>query len=168
MLLLQSLVFVEGAQEQRIPNASALEASFELAMSRRATATTLLNAESSRSHLICMIRMERRDTITGVTVKSKLSFVDLAGSERVARSGALEEKDRLDEARAINKSLSALGDVISALTTGAFCPLKRSNVCCVEGPWYTAATFECDCMQEEVGARNTLPRFYPIAFLFHA
>ena len=87
-------------------------------MARRATAATHLNAESSRSHLVCMMRMQRRDNITGVAVKSKLSFVDLAGSERVARSGALETKDRLDEARSINKSLSALGDVISALTTG--------------------------------------------------
>lgn len=127
---MQQLVFVEGAKEQLIPNAAALEACFELAMSRRATASTHLNAESSRSHLICTMRMQRRDTITGTTVKSKLSFVDLAGSERVYRSGAIHEKDRLDEARAINKSLSALGDVISALTAGAVCVLKCNNVCC--------------------------------------
>ena len=124
---MQQLVFVEGAKEQLIPNAAALEATFDLAMSRRATASTHLNAESSRSHLICTMRMQRRDTITVTTVKSKLSFVDLAGSERVYRSGAIHEKDRLDEAPAINKSLSALGDVISALTTGTFCALQSSS-----------------------------------------
>jgi Kinesin motor domain len=127
--MLQQLVFVEGASDQLIPTAEALERCFEQAMSRRATAATYLNAESSRSHLICMLRMQRTDKITGTTVKSKLSFVDLAGSERVARSGAWEEKDRMDEARSINKSLSALGDVISALTTGDAPPTVGLNSC---------------------------------------
>ena len=43
----------------------------------------------------------------------KLNLVDLAGSERIAKSGA--EGSRLREAQCINKSLSALGDVINAL-----------------------------------------------------
>ena len=46
----------------------------------------------------------------------KLNLVDLAGSERVDKSGATG--DVLKEAQSINKSLSALGDVIAALTTG--------------------------------------------------
>jgi kinesin family protein C2/C3 len=53
--------------------------------------------------------------ISGECTKSKLWLVDLAGSERVAKSDV--QGDRLKEAQSINKSLSALGDVIQALTT---------------------------------------------------
>ena len=52
---------------------------------------------------------------TGASTTGKLTLVDLAGSERVERSGA--EGQQLKEAAAINKSLSALGDVINALTS---------------------------------------------------
>ena len=50
-------------------------------------------------------------------VRGKLTLVDLAGSERVDKSGA--EGQRLKEAASINKSLSAIGDVVSALTTNS-------------------------------------------------
>lgn len=58
---------------------------------------------------------------------SKLHLIDLAGSERVSRSGA--EGDRLKEAAAINKSLSALGDVVSALQQrSSHVPYRNSKV----------------------------------------
>ena len=44
-----------------------------------------------------------------------MNLVDLAGSERLEKSGAASDKDRLKETQSINKSLSALGDVIAAL-----------------------------------------------------
>ena len=53
--------------------------------------------------------------LNGECTKSKLWLVDLAGSERIAKSEA--QGERLREAQNINKSLSALGDVISALAT---------------------------------------------------
>merc|ERR1711871_1742635 len=51
-------------------------------------------------------------TITGRCVRGKMHLIDLAGSERLSKSGATG--DRRKEAQAINKSLSALGDVIQA------------------------------------------------------
>lgn len=64
---------------------------------------------------------------TDTTWSSKLHLIDLAGSERVSRSGA--EGDRLKEAAAINKSLSALGDVVAALQQrNSHVPYRNSKV----------------------------------------
>lgn len=85
----------------------------------RITGATLMNDKSSRSHTIFMITLEQ---IQGTASSSssfssirrgKLNLVDLAGSERQSKTGAFGE--RLKEATKINLSLSALGNVISAL-----------------------------------------------------
>lgn len=61
------------------------------------------------------------------TSTGKLSFIDLAGSERAGKTGASTE--RLKEAQNINKSLSALGDVISALSSGEkFIPYRNNKL----------------------------------------
>lgn len=88
---------------------------FAKGSSQRTTASTKMNAESSRSHLICSITVTMINKRTNSQTLGKLTLVDLAGSERLDKSGATGEN--LKEAQSINKSLSALGDVIGALTT---------------------------------------------------
>ena len=84
--------------------------------SNRAVGATNMNEQSSRSHAIFILTIEcsapgpdGKDHIRA----GKLNLVDLAGSERQAKTGATGE--RLKEATKINLSLSALGNVISAL-----------------------------------------------------
>jgi kinesin family protein C2/C3 len=81
--------------------------------SRRASAETALNERSSRSHSVVTVYCEGVDIASGAKISGRLHLVDLAGSERVSRSEAAG--DRLKEAQHINKSLSALGDVVAAL-----------------------------------------------------
>jgi hypothetical protein len=78
----------------------------------RSVASTAMNATSSRAHTIVELRISRADA-DGSEIRSKVSLVDLAGSERSDATGATGA--RLKEGAAINKSLSALGNCISAL-----------------------------------------------------
>merc|ERR1719359_2243054 len=78
-----------------------------------------MNAESSRSHSIFLLTIEKckiGEDGDGHIRVGKLNMVDLAGSERQSKTGATGE--RLKEATKINLSLSALGNVISALVDG--------------------------------------------------
>lgn len=78
----------------------------------RSSATTNMNEHSSRSHMILTATVISEYLPTGVVTRGKLNLVDLAGSERINKSGATGQA--LKEAQNINKSLSALGDVIAA------------------------------------------------------
>lgn len=62
---------------------------------------------------ILTVHVQGQELVSGTTLKGCLHLVDLAGSERVEKSEAVGE--RLKEAQHINRSLSALGDVIAAL-----------------------------------------------------
>eukprot|EP01027_Heterolobosea_sp_BB2_P019174 GEZU01026931.1.p1 GENE.GEZU01026931.1~~GEZU01026931.1.p1 ORF type:complete len:100 (-),score=7.31 GEZU01026931.1:155-454(-) len=75
-----------------------------------------MNEESSRSHSIFMITISQKDVVTLEAKTGKLFLVDLAGSEKVKKTQA--KGQQLEEAKMINKSLSALGNVINALTDG--------------------------------------------------
>ncbi|MQM14799.1 hypothetical protein Taro_047733, partial [Colocasia esculenta] len=103
---------IENLIEIRVNDFEHIKRLYRLGGRRRSTASTMSNAESSRSH--CLIRIsitsaasERRRTT------NKLWLVDLGGSERVLKTQA--KGKRLEEGKAINLSLSALGDVISSL-----------------------------------------------------
>jgi hypothetical protein len=81
----------------------------------RRTHKTLKNLESSRSHMMLTLEVCCGRDPNGSVQRSRLVFVDLAGSERISKS--LSHGDRLKEAQHINKSLAALGDVVSALSS---------------------------------------------------
>lgn len=84
-----------------------------------------MNDESSRSHLIFSIIIDATNKLNGKRTTGKLSFIDLAGSESSKKTGT--DKEGQAEATAINQSLSALGNVISALASGQM-PRYRENL----------------------------------------
>lgn len=106
-------LYVPGLTEFTVQSPEDINKVFELGHMNRATACTNLNEHSSRSHALLIITVSGFNSATGNRTQGKLNLVDLAGSERIAKSGA--EGSRLREAQCINKSLSALGDVINAL-----------------------------------------------------
>ncbi|KAI7032831.1 Kinesin heavy, partial [Hortaea werneckii] len=75
-----------------------------------------MNQESSRSHSIFVIEVTQKNVESGSARSGRLFLVDLAGSEKVGKTGASGQT--LEEAKKINKSLSALGMVINALSDG--------------------------------------------------
>ncbi|CAO1638466.1 unnamed protein product [Sympodiomycopsis kandeliae] len=101
------------------------------ASNKRSVAATLMNERSSRSHSIFTLRVQGRNSSTAESCDATLSLVDLAGSERLANSGSGDDPKRLKEAVSINKSLSSLADVISALGAGkpnAHIPYRNSTL----------------------------------------
>ncbi|CAG9467068.1 unnamed protein product [Pedinophyceae sp. YPF-701] len=97
------------------------------AMRARAVASTNMNDQSSRSHCVFMVKLVGKNPSLGQEVHGCLNLVDLAGSERLARSGATGST--LTETQNINKSLSALGDVITALAEKrAHVPYRNSKL----------------------------------------
>ncbi|XP_074141971.1 kinesin-like protein KIFC3 isoform X4 [Sminthopsis crassicaudata] len=106
-------LYVPGLTEFKVQSVEDINRVFEFGHTNRTTEYTNLNEHSSRSHALLIITVRGTDYSTGLRTTGKLNLVDLAGSERVGKSGA--EGSRLREAQYINKSLSALGDVISAL-----------------------------------------------------
>ncbi|XP_034890079.1 kinesin-like protein KIN-14P [Populus alba] len=99
----------------------------DIGLRNRAVGATSMNERSSRSHSVVSIHVRGKDLHSGAALHGNLHLVDLAGSERVDRSEATG--DRLREAQHINKSLSALGDVIFALAQkNSHVPYRNSKL----------------------------------------
>uniref|UniRef100_A0A7N6BX19 Kinesin-like protein n=1 Tax=Anabas testudineus TaxID=64144 RepID=A0A7N6BX19_ANATE len=108
--------YVKGCTERFVSSPEEVMDVIDEGKANRHVAVTNMNEHSSRSHSIFLINIKQENIETEKKLSGKLYLVDLAGSEKVSKTGA--EGAVLDEAKNINKSLSALGNVISALAEG--------------------------------------------------
>uniref|UniRef100_A0A914M916 Kinesin-like protein n=1 Tax=Meloidogyne incognita TaxID=6306 RepID=A0A914M916_MELIC len=108
-------VYIAGLGMHICHNVADCESLMQTGFNSRHVGATLMNKDSSRSHSIFTVYVEALSK-SGHIRMGKLNLVDLAGSERQAKTGATGE--RFKEATKINLSLSALGNVISALVDG--------------------------------------------------
>jgi len=104
---------VHEMKEQEVKDAAQLKALLDRGIAQRTVAENAMNIESSRSHLIFTIRVTSVNHETKETLRGKIMLCDLGGSERLKKTEATGEQKK--EAIEINKSLSALGDVIEAV-----------------------------------------------------
>ncbi|KAJ3813196.1 kinesin heavy chain [Lentinula aff. lateritia] len=107
-------VYVKNLSDYYVSSAREVYEIMRTGGAARVVSSTNMNAESSRSHSIFLITILQRNTESGAAKTGNLYLVDLAGSEKVGKTGASGQT--LEEAKKINKSLSALGMVINALT----------------------------------------------------
>jgi len=121
-------VFVENLTECDVECSDDVEELMQLASSNRSTASNNVNEHSSRSHLVLSVKVSGTNKGNGTRITGKLNLIDLAGSERLKNTSASGQ--RLKEAQNINKSLSALGDVVSALgnAKSAHVPYRNSKL----------------------------------------
>ncbi|XP_053570320.1 kinesin-like protein KIF15 [Bombina bombina] len=120
-------VFVVGAVEQVVTSAAEAYQVLSMGWRNRRVASTSMNRESSRSHAVFTVTiesMEKSNDIVNIR-SSQLNLVDLAGSER--QKDTHTEGVRLKEAGSINRSLSCLGQVITALVDVA--NGKQRHIC---------------------------------------
>uniref|UniRef100_A0A1E1X3M0 Kinesin-like protein n=1 Tax=Amblyomma aureolatum TaxID=187763 RepID=A0A1E1X3M0_9ACAR len=108
--------FVKGATERFVTSPEEVMEVIDEGKANRHIAVTNMNEHSSRSHSVFLINVKQENLDDQKKLSGKLYLVDLAGSEKVSKTGA--EGMVLDEAKNINKSLSALGNVIAALADG--------------------------------------------------
>lgn len=119
--------YVEGLTSQKVEKVEDIEVVMETARKHRSVSSTSMNDVSSRSHMIMQVHIKSHNSVTGKTNNSTMYLVDLAGSERLKRSEA--DGKALKEAQHINKSLSALGNVMSSLQThSSHIPFRESKL----------------------------------------
>lgn len=105
--------YVQGLTEKYVYSPEDILTTISDGATQRTTASTALNAQSSRSHAVLTLILTQ-NFVDGSETVSKMHLIDLAGSENVGRSEV--QGITLAEAQTINKSLSCLGNVIYALT----------------------------------------------------
>jgi len=116
--------YVEGLTTHTVASFQDVKALMDAGLKNRTIAETGMNRMSSRSHCIFTLTVKSEEE-SGEIVTASINLIDLAGSERVNKTGVFGT--RLEELKKINKSLSALGDVISALSQNQkFVPYNNS------------------------------------------
>ncbi|KAM4636768.1 kinesin-like protein KIF11 [Discoglossus pictus] len=123
-------VIIKGLEEVTVHNKDEVYQILERGAAKRTTASTLMNAYSSRSHSVFSVTIHMKETTVDgeeLVKIGKLNLVDLAGSENIGRSGAVDKRAR--EAGNINQSLLTLGRVITALVERApHIPYRESKL----------------------------------------
>ncbi|XP_034033021.1 kinesin-like protein klp-3 [Thalassophryne amazonica] len=120
-------VSVPGLTQVQVQTEADILNVMEMGEKNRKIASTKMNIQSSRSHLVVALKVEGSDELSGLTSRGTLTLCDLAGSERISKTEA--EGQRLVEAAAINKSLMALGQVFGALKCNALhVPYRNSKL----------------------------------------
>jgi len=120
-------VEVEGLTKVAVESDADINELNRLAGKNRSASATDMNAQSSRSHMLLVVYVSGINIPANIKYFGKLYLVDLAGSERVKKSNATGPA--LKEAQNINKSLSALGDVMQALQKKEkFIPYRNSTL----------------------------------------
>jgi kinesin family protein C2/C3 len=109
-------VQIDNLAEEACQSAAELVELLERGLRHRTTRATAMNAQSSRSHVIFTVRIGQVNLETGEELRGKLMICDLAGSERLKK--AMVSGEGAKEAIEINRSLTALGDVVAALRQG--------------------------------------------------
>lgn len=128
-------IYISGLSEFRVQTAEDILKILAIGTGNRMTRSTDYNATSSRSHALLTLTFEIETQIdSGQTLisRSKLHLIDLAGSEKMNNNSSLDVNNprHVKELSSINKSLSALGNVISALasTSRSHIPYRDSKL----------------------------------------
>eukprot|EP00753_Platysulcus_tardus_P003951 PLAT12506.9.p1 GENE.PLAT12506.9~~PLAT12506.9.p1 ORF type:complete len:1706 (-),score=833.76 PLAT12506.9:54-5171(-) len=157
-------VVVVGLSQQGVTSPEEIFALLRTGADNRAKGATRMNKNSSRSHSIVVLHINQLDTASGSTTKGRLYLVDLAGSEKVSKTGAAGQT--LAEAKTINKSLSTLGQVITALTSSraSHIPYRDSKLTRVlqeslGGNSRTALVINCSCSSDNEAETLSTLRF---------
>ncbi|KAK3741804.1 hypothetical protein QZH41_010453 [Actinostola sp. cb2023] len=121
------IVVVNDLTEIQINSEESITKIIAKGNANRSVGETKMNSNSSRSHLVLILHVKGVNQISNSLSNGALTLVDLAGSERISKTEATGQ--RLVEAAAINKSLSALGQVLTALRTNAMhVPYRNSKL----------------------------------------
>ena len=157
-------IWVEAMTEAVCATEADVMVCLRLAKRNRTSAETGMNDQSSRSHSVCMLRVTQEHRLTGNVKFGKLCLVDLAGSEMVRKTGS--EGQQLEEAKTINRSLSALGLVITALTDGrsTHVPYRDSKLTRMLQESLGGSSRTCIIVNVSADSRNALETLSTLRF----